>query len=853
MSPRSRRASPCVSLLLLAGVAAPASHAQGGTTTSSGTLDAVGVALDNGVVRFHFHQAPATGVVELDVTDVAAPHTFSHGGAGLWGIELLDTQNPGYGQASIAGLVPSDCSSSVAWVLTIGPGLRTLTLSWTACTKAQLGSDSLDVDLRLELADASPTADWILTASSSMSRWSFWSGRIRLSLAEAPGITHWFLDPIGYLTEDPAANLPTWSLGTPQAQTGVVGIFKSPILHIVSQLAAYYDEAGNGLYLAGADPSGFRAKTYFFKRVPSQAGQPPRLDYACAHYAGDVLSPASDFEGTRMRIGVFRGDWYDAADRYRTWLEASTMGVKGPIATRPDVASSTKDAQQIFVLSPHENLGPVGTETASVPQRILEYGNHHGLSELLCVVFGNSWSVGDACGIGEYAFDDSAGSPWPGNVSLMQAAGIPLFLYLLDVAYALDPFGPSSGMCTGACTLNDTYWSQGWSQETIQRLDGSPLQYGDCTSLYPPVRLIDGTTTDWQRRMASVGFELASLGVSGVYVDNVLPGYFEGCYSAGHPHTPGLGTAHVQGLAKALAAVHAGGMLAGGAFDVGTEGGQYEAYIPGTGQIGGEAAFGDFLGGLQTTRQVPASSVSYHHLALAGVARCDIPFLVIPAVLPELSLPQKDNVWLADPLEAERGRRGALHAAAYAIVNGSPLWVPDQAQNAPKAGTFSFETTLPQAAIYQACIDYAAKGARYRGATSAQPYLNVGERLRDLVFDDPLPEIVVPLPILPYGASPDDNPAQQKAVPALLHSVWRDVQTGDVGLCLANHSGGPLSGLGFPFDPAAVGLSSTTPYQVYLVTPAQPDQLVLTATGTVQVSLPTQPAESFAFYRIAQP
>ncbi len=837
---RTPRSAACAAALLLGPALASAQ-------STFGVLDANGVALDNGVVRFHFFKG-AGGTAELDVVDLARGHTYRHRGADLWQMDVVDTLDldPGISNNELFPILPSDCNSIVNWRLTQLGGDKEIELKWSNCSEASMGTDSAGVQLLVELAAGEAIADWTLTATSNMSRFTFWSGRIRLSIEEdAANGDHFFLDPLSYLTRNPAVNLPDWALGTPTSPT-----VSFEVLHYPAQLAAYYDANRNGLFMSGGDEGGFMPRSFHYKSVDPGGGGTPRLEHEAIYYLSDFSNPGADYAGAPMRIGRFNGDWFDAAVEYRDWVASVDIASSGLLVDRTDIADLLKNIQQGLAFSPSEDFSASNPNERSIPEGIQTYLDYWGLDHVISTNFGANWAVNDGCGVGKYELDPA----WTANIDMMVAAGLPFCVYVADTMHAFAP-DPIAGCPSPFCTIDNSFWDDGFDTAAMLDVDGSIKQIGDCTNI--PYALIDPSTDLWEARMIEVAQALGNAGLEGVYIDNVFPDYTESCFATTHGHAPGLGTYYPEGqVVNTLDAWH-DNALPDGTFIVFTEVGM-EAQIRHNGQSVGISPFGDFHGDVTEMGNVPAYTVAFHEFSVPNAGRADTPWLLTASQLAG-SLPFEDTVWHTDPGEQEDGRRGAMYATAYTIVNGGWLITPDQNVLDPKQKAWSFEFELgddpPQHLVdglahYQDVVEYVNVGSAYRGSTSAQPFLNVGRRMRDLPFVTTIPTVVVPHRV--WVLPPPYNSTQEKPVPALLQAVWQDVQTGDLGLAFANHSASTVSGQQFGFRPQSYGLHPTDPYQIIRVQPGQPDQAVGSGAGQMLVNLPTMPSESFLFFIVRQ-
>lgn len=128
--------------------------------------------------------------------------------------------------------------------------------------------------------------------------------------------------------------------------------------YIESQFLAYYDDdpvkdkATGGLYIAAEDPAGY-LKSFYFEPAPDG----DTFEMLIGHYnvAPDPLvtrRPTTAESLARIDLGdklpyrvvtdLFHGDWYDAADLYRAWLdrEKPPFLANGPLHSRTDIPAS---------------------------------------------------------------------------------------------------------------------------------------------------------------------------------------------------------------------------------------------------------------------------------------------------------------------------------------------------------------------------------------------------------------------------------------------------------------------------------------------------------------------------------
>ena len=801
---------------------------------NSGVVDSVGVTLGNNEVLYRFFRDSATSPISLDITDLQTNHVYRHRRSDLWQAELISTDPDANGTA-LELVLPSGCPGSILWEKPFSPiGEKRLALRWSNCDSTSGLGGTIAVQLNISLKDGEMLADWQLLFTPAAPLFSLWSGALQLGIEEddqSSSVEHFLLDPFSQLTQNPGSNLPTWSLGTPAANAPPG--FQQPVLRLMPQLAAYYDDEGHGLYVAGADTTGVRMRTFQFNRVdPSAPEELPLVEYRVISFADDVFVASSPLQSVPVKIGRFHGDWYDAADCYRSWFEDETnLDSGGLLSERTDISDEVKRTQQTVALGGNEDyFDSTLFPGSSMADRIIAYKTHWGLDNVTVFQFGNEWTVENNCGRGTYAFDPL----WQANLDEMTGKGIPLLLYLLDHEYALWwPFPATPPICfddSGPCIIDDSFWADNdplpWSEYATRTLtdgDGDGVQdlvvNGTCGNVAPPQAFIDPSTTRWQERMYEVAERLGELGASGIYIDNLNPNVNEVCFARDEDfgehshHKPGFSDSYIQGLADTMSALTAGGnsgrdTLGLEGFLVATENEGLEAYIAASGFMGAEFEISDFLiEAGQTdnpaTTFVPLRTTLYHHYALMRSASPYRPFMIDPLLLGAFPDPQANTTLSSLPAEQAKGRRGAAYAMACATVNGMPLRNPDDfAQRNPENFLWSFERPPGTNPDYAAVVDFGSRLTQFRGVDGLHEFLGLGKRMRDVTWE--IGPLLVTIPLVANRL----NIVEMESRPAVVQGVWKDLLTGDIGLALANHSDATATGLVFQWVPTDYGLGT---------------------------------------------
>jgi len=149
-----------------------------------------------------------------------------------------------------------------------------------------------------------------------------------------------------------------------------------PSTYCTMQFMTYYGTSpSTGLYIASDDSSGCSKFFDFSKPNPSW------LHAKIRHIP--EFSPGNDFDPPyAVIVGVFSGDWFDAAQMYRTWAVDQPWASLGPLASRTDIPEWYEDIglrQWIFT---HPLCLPDFNRFAVVPEVIADTGDYMGTPAL---------------------------------------------------------------------------------------------------------------------------------------------------------------------------------------------------------------------------------------------------------------------------------------------------------------------------------------------------------------------------------------------------------------------------------------------------------------------------------------
>ncbi|UCD30175.1 MAG: hypothetical protein JSV03_06825, partial [Planctomycetota bacterium] len=183
-----------------------------------------------------------------------------------------------------------------------------------------LGDLSIDVTVRVTCPDDEPMTYWNISVEHDTDYYidyiDFPNVVVPNDLLAADGDARLFWPAMeGVLIEDADLREKSWLKYTPigYPNKGWQGYYPGPC---PMQFMAYYGKAG-GLYLAAHDELCHIKGIEWYKQ-----GQGIQLEYRL--FPGGV-GRGSYTMPYDMVLGVFNGDWHDAADIYRSWVEGSKM------------------------------------------------------------------------------------------------------------------------------------------------------------------------------------------------------------------------------------------------------------------------------------------------------------------------------------------------------------------------------------------------------------------------------------------------------------------------------------------------------------------------------------------------
>jgi hypothetical protein len=265
------------------------------------------VVLENDRVSLQF-RAGSMGLEGLvDLVSGVDHVKDSSGAATLWELEFA-------AGAQRRTLSSTEIPCTQASIRQLGNGRTRLLLEWLDVPGLR-EAQALSVRVTVELSPGDGVARWRILVHNRSDHWGLWS----IAFPKIGGLP----SKGGY---DIAR--PVFSLGgrlLPRWERPIKGAYPSGQWSM--QLAALTNQ-GNSVYVGTEDPDGWRKD---FEIDPAEE------TLLIRHYPENMAVPGSDFPDVYPTLlGVYQGDWRQAAMRYRKWALRQEWAATGPISQRAD-------------------------------------------------------------------------------------------------------------------------------------------------------------------------------------------------------------------------------------------------------------------------------------------------------------------------------------------------------------------------------------------------------------------------------------------------------------------------------------------------------------------------------------
>ena len=528
------------------------------------------------------------------------------------------------------------------------------------------------------------------------------------------------------------------------------------------QFLAYYSgQSGAGLYIASQDTAGYT------KYLNSSRSSDNWLELDC-FYVPTFQAGASVTVPYPVVVGVFHGDWFDAASLYRAWAVQQPWAQGGPLATRTDVPEWYKNTGMMaykqtftaYAASAYQSYSDLAPVAAAWQQQIQS-------SPLM------NWIAWETPG------------PWVDSPDFLPPSqGWAAFDSAVSATHA------AGGRLMVEPTTNDaTVGAPSWGnlQATAsQQADGSMYLYqtSNYNQSYQPVPITNAQmdpTQPWHDALLSLTSQLQQHGIDLIHMDG-NPGQVGICYAANHSHAPGGGNWWFQDYAQIYRDVRKAGRAVNPDF-----------------AMGGEAYAEPFLsltdsGQDQTNDGLVASTTAGGGL----VDPTKVSFIPLwQAVYHDYTLTYS-NLSFIDGHDLPYYRRGFAIPLVWGEI---PMVFADTCGPFPPWQLSGCNPTL---------LQYLQRIVSLR-TTYGYPFVVLGRMLRPPA--PAVPTYTVPAATqIPYTMA--NSPAFN--VPSILSSAWQSPQ-GDAALIFTNISDSTVP-FSWTVSAADVPLDSSERYNLYILT-----------------------------------
>ncbi|MEK6862085.1 MAG: DUF6259 domain-containing protein, partial [Nanoarchaeota archaeon] len=251
--------------------------------------------LENGEIKFNFLYTP-TKIDLQSVTNKDSSHTFDVYGI-LWRIRLIDLNSaPAYNELT---KTQDDLNCYTSYNIQQDGASQILYMNWADCAVDSTNTFNLTISVRLD--QDSDFSNWRVSINNDMNDYSILYAKLSFGILKNP-------DDYAVINNEQVknpANMITFS-GSPYIDGGGVALNL--------KIVPYWTSNNQGLYFMSKDslPPHYQLNTF------TADGQ--RFVYGHGFYPEYIGTPGNDLSmDYDFSIGVFNGDWYDAARLYRNW------------------------------------------------------------------------------------------------------------------------------------------------------------------------------------------------------------------------------------------------------------------------------------------------------------------------------------------------------------------------------------------------------------------------------------------------------------------------------------------------------------------------------------------------------
>lgn len=416
------------------------------------------------------------------VKNLETDYSFTFKDKSLWELVLINLDTL---EEKTVNSDNTNCGST-----DIGVQPTFLVLKWDNCVIDS--TNSFDVKVYVYLNG--PSVNMRLRVTPRFDKYSLIRIGNAVTVSKDTGLNSFVALPTvaGLLVKEPETNLVGYSAWSP-GQGSV-------------QISPYWVSNGNGLWIATNDATAMELKQHIY--TGDGTGFTSKRLYVVPNSLDVAIDTYVPFD---FVLGVFEGDWYDAAKIYRSWAEGTPLLSKGKLQNRSDIPLWWKEVELSEIFS----VAPSNPQSFSdMMNRVKEY----------------------------YDVEDMAVFVWnPSNPNLGYGSqgDYPSYDKMIETSEALDDYGIK--------TMHRV-WAYGFDKDNPNYSSLNAEQYASkliSGEIYedPNSAMMDHSTSFWRNRLIDVIVKqhlLTESKANGMFWDNPYPlGYSQYFPSSNRTEGPG--------------------------------------------------------------------------------------------------------------------------------------------------------------------------------------------------------------------------------------------------------------------------------------------------------------------------
>ncbi|MDP3916810.1 MAG: DUF6259 domain-containing protein [Nanoarchaeota archaeon] len=476
------------------------------------------VYIENNYLSLKF-EMEGKAVQLMSVTNKETDYIFEFDSSTMWKMKIFDVKKPSGENDFVTDsyAVGSNCEKVTYDKNKLG-STEKLTFKWDSCELAD--GEFADIDLAISLEDSEKNSRWRINVDNNMLSHSIDYITLPFKIKKDSTQNTYAVDSTetGWLIRNPAN-----TINEPKSRRSN---------GVQMQLSPYYTENGDGLYMATNDPYG----TYLKRQDWDADGA--SFTHEFGHYVEGSASSGNDLVlPYDLLVGVYEGEWYDAAKIYRQWAQQTPMLSRGKLKTRSDVPQWHKDLD-LITLTALQNYDNYQQHAQKYNDAQEFYGADNEM------IFAWFWT------------NNPTGSNHPDYGKYTPKNNFPNFLN------SLNGYGIKSTVysLTFAIDKNIPQWNALEHTVLLDR-NGNMMRAFHNEPDAEDVVVVDVSNSDWQSNYAGLASNnFIAIGASGNYFDNPYASWF-GDFNEEHNYHPlGMGGNYIyNGYAELMGKVRNAG------------------------------------------------------------------------------------------------------------------------------------------------------------------------------------------------------------------------------------------------------------------------------------------------------